>query len=211
MTKQRFLVRTLRTWNALFLYAVAACGGVTREPTERPDGGEIPRPDSGEPVADGWARACGGQQGETCPAGEYCFYSIEQACGAADATGVCVRRPNGCPIFLRPVCGCDGKTYGDSCRAAGEQGVSVAREGPCQKACGERNNTCDANEYCAYANKPTCSSSGAVGACLPRPDACDDVYLPVCGCDMKAYPNACEAGRAGTGVFGPAPCPPDAL
>jgi hypothetical protein len=211
MTEQSLPARTLRTWTALLLFAAAACGSMTREPTEWPDGGEIPKPDGGEPVADGSAQACGGQQGEACPAGEYCFFSIEQACGALDATGVCVRRPNACSIFLVPVCGCDGRTYGDACRAAMEQGVSVAREGPCHKACGERHKTCDANEYCHYPTQPTCDSLNATGFCFPRPDACDDVHSPVCGCHGKVYPNACEAGRAGTGVRGAAPCPLDAL
>jgi hypothetical protein len=79
------------------------------------------------------------------------------------------------------------------------------------KACGERDKTCAAHEYCNYPKEPTCIRSGAMGFCSPRPDGCDDIYAPVCGCDLREYPNACEAARAGTGVFGSGKCPPDAL
>merc|ERR1719253_2441418 len=34
---------------------------------------------------------------------------------------------------FRQVCGCDGRTYDNTCRAGG-QGVSVAYEGPCKKS-----------------------------------------------------------------------------
>jgi hypothetical protein len=52
---------------------------------------------------------------------------------------------------------------------------------------------------------------GAMGFFTPRPDGCGDIYAPVCGCDLREYPNACEAPRAGTGVYGTGKCPPDAL
>jgi hypothetical protein len=129
----------LRAWFALALLAVAGCGGVAREPTDPPDGGgtpgadgAMPEPDAGEPVDVGSSRGCGGMTAKTCLAGEYCFYSVAQACGAADATGVCVPRAMGCPAIYMPVCGCDDKTHGNSCEAA-MHGVSVASEGACAR------------------------------------------------------------------------------
>ncbi len=36
-----------------------------------------------------------------------------------------------CPQIVEPVCGADGRTYGNRCEAEGQAGVAVAHEGPC--------------------------------------------------------------------------------
>jgi len=60
---------------------------------------------------------------------------------------------------------------------------------------------CAADEYCAFSAQEDCGGGDESSVCQPRPESCDDVYEPVCGCDNRTYSNACEAARAGWGVL----------
>jgi len=79
--------------------------------------------------------ACGlgpcGPDGLTCGRSHACLWRPE-SCGEIDVAliGCAPRRRRVCDDAIRPVCGCDGRTYLSGC-ALQRAGVSILHAGPC--------------------------------------------------------------------------------
>ena len=131
---------------------------------------------SGGPDAALSGRSCGARAGETCTATEYCAYQPGQYCGAADAEAVCKPRPEICTQDYNPVCGCDGKTYSNTCAAA-SNGIGVNETGACETA-PEQPVDCEQIQ-CLRAITCAASCDGEVvqAGCCPCPEGLIDTFV----------------------------------
>ena len=132
---------------------------------------------SDQPPAQPTASACGTIRGLTCPDNQYCDFGVGQ-CKVADAAGVCKKKPDFCTREFNPVCGCDGRTYGNSCDAA-SSGVSIDYPGECETAgpqgCGGiAAIACPDGQICVDDPSDTCdpTAGGAdcAGICKNKPE-----------------------------------------
>lgn len=71
-------------------------------------------------------------------------------------------------------------------------------------------NACPDFAFCRL-HDGICDSADVMGVCTPVPQACPDVWLPVCGCDGVTYGNRCEAYAARVSIAHAGECDPPAV
>ncbi len=159
----------------------------------------------------------------TCEAGTTCNYGQECCCGKCSPAVVCSCQGGkfGClntDACLAPPDACAGDAVADAggdtskpdadggsadaSDAAADGGVPWSQVGdPCNEVMSSIM-PCAKGLYC----EREVGACTGMGKCAAKPQACDLMYNPVCGCDGKTHGNACGAASAGVNVASKGEC-----
>ncbi|MBN1772188.1 MAG: hypothetical protein JXB32_13050 [Deltaproteobacteria bacterium] len=189
----------------LGLLPAGGCSETTVDAIVAEDSFEAAAPD-----ADGTEDAAGGCRPgvpEDCAAGERCEIS-----GCDAASGRCTAVPAICDATWDPQCGCDGRTYWNTCELLGA-GLARRYGGACaDEECGPfPGGTCPSGLLCATVG----CAPGTPGVCAVPPASCGTDAAPACACNDASYPDVCELFRDArlpmnhAGACTPALCAPE--
>lgn len=101
---------------------------------------------------------------------------------------------------------CGGSTGNDTgAGSAGASGSGAADGAPCSPSL-----TCTGASFCDHPFNDCGKFAGipVPGTCTPRPQACDAISQPACGCDGHIYDSPCDAERAGADLDALGACTP---
>ena len=155
----------------------------------------------------------------TCVGNADCDKEKREFCrrpaGQCGGEGTCEAKAEVCIEIYQPVCGCDGATYANDCKAA-EAGASVQSEGECAGTDGAggpgvaapavpgATSACATDEDCGagrFCERPTGQCGAAAeGKCTATPPVCTMELNEVCGCDDVTFGNPCAAQAAGVSI-----------
>jgi len=156
----------------------------------------------------GTGQSCGGFIGASCGPNQFCDYPPAQ-CNWSDNMGECAEVPQACIEIYQPVCGCDGKTYGNDCIRMQNQ-VAKDYDGECNgpDPCGGVSIACPNGLVPTDTDGDSCpdackcadgSDPDASGACAgnDKQDLCESTggtWDPfACGDYFCGQPNLCLA------------------
>jgi len=162
----------------------------------------------------------------TCVGNADCDKEQREFCrrpaGQCGGEGTCEAKAEVCIEIYQPVCGCEGTTYANDCKAA-EAGASVQSEGECAAGTDVgaggpgvaapapgATGACATDEDCgagSFCERPTGQCGAAAeGKCTATPPVCTMELNEVCGCDDVTFGNPCAAQAAGVSIKSKGAC-----